>query len=185
VRTSFDPQVSLCCRDGGFLTWAAKPSVRESPDPANDVALFLTSHLCTGRLPTPDTTQSPRWKFPDRGLRSHFFGRCMLLSGSKKVVSFHSSERHNRQVFCEYCNGTSHAWTVSKPLTLTLGWNHICEPYFCEPYLRMQEDAFDIFREPAARRCRIIRCHYLLCVFALELFANVPAQGGASMRTDQ
>jgi len=55
---------SLRCCDGGFLTWAAKPSVRESPDPANDVALFLTSHLCTGRLPTPDTTQSPRWKFP-------------------------------------------------------------------------------------------------------------------------
>src|ERR1700693_2508978 len=25
---------SLSCRDGGFLTWAAKPSVRESPDPA-------------------------------------------------------------------------------------------------------------------------------------------------------
>src|SRR5271157_322315 len=25
---------SLCCRDGGFLTWAAKPSVRESPNPA-------------------------------------------------------------------------------------------------------------------------------------------------------
>ena len=24
----------LCCY-GGFLTWAAKPSVRESPDPAN------------------------------------------------------------------------------------------------------------------------------------------------------
>jgi hypothetical protein len=36
---------SLRCRDGGFLTWAAKPSVRESPDPANDVALFLASHL--------------------------------------------------------------------------------------------------------------------------------------------
>jgi|GEM_PF-7005875 len=31
---------SLRCCDGGFLTWAAKPSVRESPDPANDVAFI-------------------------------------------------------------------------------------------------------------------------------------------------
>jgi hypothetical protein len=28
---------SLFCRDGGFLNWAAKSSMRKSPDPANDV----------------------------------------------------------------------------------------------------------------------------------------------------
>jgi hypothetical protein len=28
---------SLCCRNGGFLTWAAKPSMRKSPDPAENI----------------------------------------------------------------------------------------------------------------------------------------------------
>src|SRR5258708_13577270 len=40
---------SLRCRDGGFLTWAAKPSVRESPDPAINVGSNSGQrHLCAG-----------------------------------------------------------------------------------------------------------------------------------------
>src|SRR5579864_1823742 len=40
---------SLRCREGGFLTWAAKPSVRESPNPAKILLLILSQHhLCAG-----------------------------------------------------------------------------------------------------------------------------------------
>src|ERR1035438_9639355 len=43
---------SLRCRDGGFLTWAAKPSVRESPNPAEKIFSIGQGHLCPDRLPT-------------------------------------------------------------------------------------------------------------------------------------
>jgi len=36
---------SLRCRDGGFLTWAAKPSVRESPNPAKYCSIQQASPL--------------------------------------------------------------------------------------------------------------------------------------------
>ena len=43
---------SLCCRDGGFLTWAAKPSVRESPNPAINVGInSALRHPCTRHSP--------------------------------------------------------------------------------------------------------------------------------------
>jgi hypothetical protein len=44
---------SFCCRDGGFLTWAAKPSVRESPGPAINIEANLASFTSApARSPT-------------------------------------------------------------------------------------------------------------------------------------
>ena len=42
---------SLRFRYGGSLTWAAKPSVRESPNPASNF-FRDQSHPCFGPLPT-------------------------------------------------------------------------------------------------------------------------------------
>jgi len=40
-----------CLRFGGFLSWAAKPSVRESPDPAMDIGYFRPDHPCWPSTP--------------------------------------------------------------------------------------------------------------------------------------
>src|SRR5580700_2133753 len=54
---------SLCCRDGVFLTWAAKPSVRKSPDPAINLESHLASVTSTPVFScsnsTPRDTHSP------------------------------------------------------------------------------------------------------------------------------
>jgi len=86
-RQAFDPQVTgLPCRDGGFLTWAAKPSVRESPTPANiSLHLFASNpsqrHLCTGRLLRSWWLRSCR---AESSTRRHLLGRSAGSYGSKK-----------------------------------------------------------------------------------------------------
>jgi hypothetical protein len=46
LSTDYKPVSPL----GGFLTWAAKPSVRESPDPAIDIRMFFGQITPTGHL---------------------------------------------------------------------------------------------------------------------------------------
>src|SRR5262245_58717423 len=73
----------LRIRDGGSLTWAAKPSVRESPDPAEISNVDGQNHLCSGRISTPEGTRVARLKFPFRRKSSQSIGRAVHLSGSR------------------------------------------------------------------------------------------------------
>ena len=92
---------SLLCRDGGFLTWAAKPSVRESPDPAK----------CRNQLWPPLPLRRPliqlgrlrirpcRSSVWDRDLVV-LLGRCAYLSDSKKAQLIHFHKANIRRLFC-------------------------------------------------------------------------------------
>jgi len=64
---------SLRLRIGGFLTWAAKPSVRESPDPAINIEVILTRSPPTGRLLAPWDYVLPAVEVPFAGLPSCFY----------------------------------------------------------------------------------------------------------------
>ena len=63
---------SLLCRDGGFLTWAAKPSMRESPDPANNFESNLASVTSALAFPLYQITYSPLSKFLFVAMSSYF-----------------------------------------------------------------------------------------------------------------
>jgi hypothetical protein len=54
---------SLLCHDGGFLTWAAKPSMRKSPDPAINVESILTGVTSAPAFPLCQITYSSLLKF--------------------------------------------------------------------------------------------------------------------------
>jgi hypothetical protein len=70
---------SLLCRDGGFLTWAAKPSVRESPDPAN-IKSIQTSVTSAPVVPTLSHYESAPLEVPSvcESLRT-FLDDCHLV----------------------------------------------------------------------------------------------------------
>src|SRR6266571_1984256 len=57
---------SLLCRYGGFLTWAAKPSVRESPDPAKYLDQFWPASPLRRPLFTPGDYASTSVEVPFR-----------------------------------------------------------------------------------------------------------------------
>ena len=63
---------SLLCHDGGFLTWAAKPSMRESPDPANNLESILTGVTSAPAFPLYQITYSPLSKFLFVSMSSYF-----------------------------------------------------------------------------------------------------------------
>ncbi len=92
---------SLHCRDGGSLTWAAKPSVRKSPDPASKDTFLRPK----SPLPWP-LTHSKRYVIPlakvhfEAFLWCHLVGRAHRHHGSKKVRFVHSCHRNMGVVFC-------------------------------------------------------------------------------------
>ncbi len=92
---------SLHYRDGGSLTWAAKPSVRKSPDPASKDTFLRPK----SPLPWP-LTHSKRYVIPlakvhfEAFLRCHLVGRAHRHHGSKKVRFVHSCHRNIGVVFC-------------------------------------------------------------------------------------
>src|SRR5579859_289239 len=96
---------SLRCRDGGFLTWAAKPSVRESPNPAKIFGSKLARHFLRWPFPTLIVTHSPRSKFPECGVRLHFLGRSAQASGSKNLPRTWTPGAEHRQ--CVLCSSRS------------------------------------------------------------------------------
>jgi hypothetical protein len=105
-QTRFDPEVSLFCRDGGFLTWAAKPSVRKSPNPAMISFLNRTSVTSApALLSLSDVTYPVRSKFPWRLILPILIGRWARLSGSTGLLRIHRefifAEGYSGRVFCE------------------------------------------------------------------------------------
>jgi hypothetical protein len=103
----------LAAATGGFLTWAAKPSVRESPNPTIISNQFGQRHLCAGLLLTPRVTHFPQSKFHWIVIASHFL-RCTVLDAGRifpiaPTSRIHgefmlrnmNSKGHSGRVFCE------------------------------------------------------------------------------------
>jgi hypothetical protein len=84
---------SLRLRFGGFLTWAAKPSVRESPDPAIHIEFIPTRSPLTGRLLAPWHYVLPAVEVPFTVTSFMLlFGRRAHPSGSKILNSLHEAD---------------------------------------------------------------------------------------------
>ena len=83
---------------GGFLTWAAKPSVRKSPNPEesalNHAAGFTSVPAAYTHYYGAAPRKVPRFGFRvSDNFRLHMYGRGTRVSGSKKRSAKSSQER--------------------------------------------------------------------------------------------
>jgi len=92
---------SLRLRFGGFLTWAAKPSVRESPDPAIDIESLPARSPLPAVYPLHAATCFPWSKFPSRLLPSCFYlDAARILPVAKFWIQRMKRIWNRRDMFC-------------------------------------------------------------------------------------